>query len=443
MYRSEDELKHELATDYKHWIKGFGDKHQNYDEFDIRHLAWFVAGFFTAISFVLCCILTVDHLNHMHRPHLQVYVVRIVWMVPVYSVNACLGLLTTENAWLWSSMREFYEAFTIWNFFHLLFAMLGGEENTALMLKSREPSPAPWPFCCFGDMDKGRTFLYRVRFGVVQYVAIKPLVTIMTAISKFTKIYGENQWSADQTHIYLLTLTNLSQMVAMYCLVMFYVELRTELSHWSPLMKFMCIKMVVFFTYWQGLALSILTSTGVIKAHTQQFTHFTDIQVAEALQNVCIAVEMMFFALMHHYAFGVRQFWDPRQGATESCPALCHVVSFADMREDLTLMTTRHEYKRLRCCSTEYGTQRVEQHEPLTLASPPDSHLGHAMQLGFGDGEGATPICFTPESGQKFRRVHPDPDYQSSSTSALSGCAGLTQSTNDSIYLDKDRLDSL
>ena len=91
----------------------------------------------------------------------------------------------------------------------------------------------------------------------------------------------------------------------------------------------------------------------------------------------------------------------------------------------------------------EYGTQRVEQHEPLTLASPPDSHLGHAMQLGFGDGEGATPICFTPESGQKFRRVHPDTDYKSSSTSALSGCAGLTQSTNDSIYLDKDRLDSL
>ena len=54
-------------------------------------------------------------------------------------------------------------------------------------------------------MDKGRTFLYRyglsaasgseiyvgcrVRFGVVQYVAIKPLVTIMTAISKFTKVW--------------------------------------------------------------------------------------------------------------------------------------------------------------------------------------------------------------------------------------------------------------
>jgi len=425
-------VRDQVNSEYQHWIKGFGNDNENYDEFDIRHLAWFVAGFFTAVSLVLCCILTVDHLNHMHRPHLQVYVVRIIWMVPVYSVNACLALLTTENAWLWSSIREFYEAFTIWSFFHLLFAMLGGEENTALMLNSRLPSPHPWPFCCLGEMQKGRLFMYRVRFGVVQYVAIKPLVTIVTAISQWAGVYGENEWSVGCTHIYLLTITNLSQMVAMYCLVMFYVELRTELSHWSPLMKLLCIKMVVFFTYWQGLAFSILTTTGVIKNHTQQFTHFTDIQVAEGIQNVCIAVEMMFFALMHHYAFGVRQFWDPRQGSTKACPALLAVVSFTDMTEDLKLMTTRHEYKRLRCCTDNmgYGTRVKDQHEPLTIDQLAESHLGHPMQLGLGSGETACPVPQSITSPQLDAARH------SSSASVHPACS-KHQLEND---LDRDML---
>ena len=63
--------------------------------------------------------------------------------------------------------------------------------------------------------------------------------------------------------------------MALYCLVMFYAELHSDLSHWRPLPKFACIKMVVFFTYWQGLALSILTDQGVIKEHIPKFSHFT------------------------------------------------------------------------------------------------------------------------------------------------------------------------
>lgn len=342
----------------------------NYSDFDIRHVAWFIAGFFTAISFVLCIILTMDHLQNLHQAQLQTYVVRIIWMVPVYSTNACLGLLTTDMGWLWGSLREFYEAFTIWSFLHLLFAMLEGEERIVHLLQAKPASPYPWPFCCTGDVKKNESFVHRVRFGVTQYVAIKPLVTISVALSKYFEVYGENEWSAAKSHIYLLTITNISQMVALYCLVMFYAELHRDLADWRPLPKFACIKMVVFFTYWQGLALSILTDQGVIKAYTPKMTHFTDIQVSDGLQNLFLTIEMVVFAAMHHFAFGVRQFMMVDEPETSILQALCTVLTISDVTHDIRMVTRKQEYERLRCCSSEVPSAQ----EYGSTVHPSDDH---------------------------------------------------------------------
>ena len=37
----------------------------------------------------------------------------------------------------------------------------------------------------------------------------------------------------------------------MFCLIQFYIQLREDLAEHRPFMKVLCIKLVIFFSFWQ------------------------------------------------------------------------------------------------------------------------------------------------------------------------------------------------
>jgi hypothetical protein len=57
------------------------------------------------------------HLEFYNRPRLQIRVVRILWMVPIYAVDAWMSLRFKDAAFYIDPIRECYEAFVIYNFF--------------------------------------------------------------------------------------------------------------------------------------------------------------------------------------------------------------------------------------------------------------------------------------------------------------------------------------
>jgi hypothetical protein len=74
-----------------------------------------------------------------------------------------------------------------------------------------------------------------------------------------------------------------------------------------PIPKLLCIKLVVFFTFWQSIIISGFVDYGTIQA-TQTYS----VEEASAgLQDFIICIEMLIAAIGHHYAFPYMEFHDP------------------------------------------------------------------------------------------------------------------------------------
>ena len=75
-----------------------------------KHLiGWFSSAGFVLLTFPISMRLIVLHLTHWYIPRLQKYVVRIIWLIPVYSVESWLALRFKNQALYIETVRECYE----------------------------------------------------------------------------------------------------------------------------------------------------------------------------------------------------------------------------------------------------------------------------------------------------------------------------------------------
>lgn len=71
--------------------------------------------------------------------------------------------------------------------------------------------------------------------------------------------------------------------------------------------KFLCIKLIIFASYWQGFFLSILQWLGAIP---NDVPGYTPDNLAAAIQDALICCEMPIFAISHWYAFSWHDYAD-------------------------------------------------------------------------------------------------------------------------------------
>ena len=198
------------------------------------------------------------------------------------------------------------------SFVYYLIELLGGEEGLIHILESKD-NPAlgqhTFPISLIMETwELGEDFMLQCKHGVLQYVVFKVVATSLTLLFEFVGVYGEGQFHWMVAYPYLVTFQNVSVCYALYCLVMLYSAVDEELRHpinWRPLGKFLCVKGVVFFCWWQGVLIFYLEAHGII---SNAGSRWSAQDVAYGLIDYCIVLEMVLFAIAHSYTFTYKDY---------------------------------------------------------------------------------------------------------------------------------------
>lgn len=216
------------------------------------------------------------------------------------------------------------------------------------MMNGREPVNHLWPLHhCLPkvDISDPHTFL-AIKRGILQYAWLKPVLGLSAIIMKGTGVYKEGYLGLSSGYMWSGIIYNLSVTISLYSLGMFWVIMSKDLQPFRPMPKFLCIKLIIFASYWQGFFLSILVYFGAIPDDVEGYTPDN---LAAAIQDALICCEMPLFAVAHWYAFSWHDYADVTISAARMpvLYAIRDAFGIRDLIEDTkeTFSGNKYEYR--------------------------------------------------------------------------------------------------
>lgn len=247
--------------------------------------------------------------KNYRKPLLQRHVIRILMLVPIFSIASWASLTSLAVARWIDPLRDVYEAFVLYTFFQLLINFLGGERSLIILMHGRPPVDHLWPLDYVlpkVDISDPHTFL-SIKRGILQYAWIKPALAVATLVMKATDTFKEGLIQLDSGYMWTSIVYNISICWSLYDLALFWVCMSTDLQPFRPMPKFLVIKGIIFASWWQGFLLSILVWLGAIPSIGGGYTADN---LAAAIQDALICFEMPFFAIAQWYSFSWKDFAD-------------------------------------------------------------------------------------------------------------------------------------
>lgn len=323
-----------------------------------------LAGTFTMLGCLISGYHLTQHLRHYYKPDVQRRIMAVLWMVPIYGITSWLSLVVPKFEAIFGALRDCYEAYAVYTFIALLIAILEDgrgladllstltkhviEERNAVeeAVRTRQKRPAehlrpPFP-CCYEwhkPSQVAKAWLYQCRLMAMQFVITKPffsLVPFFMWMSGFDYddhppfVHQQVNWASPK--LYIMFLQNLSVAIAFTGLLSFYHGTEKDLAWCDPWPKFLCIKGVVFMTFWQGLVLQGMASLG-----------FVADRQATQIQNLLICIEMLLASLAHFYIFPYYEWEDGYKREKEKSVLLRDTLALRDFVTDMKMMVTRWE----------------------------------------------------------------------------------------------------
>ncbi|KAG8986795.1 hypothetical protein FRB90_003769, partial [Tulasnella sp. 427] len=256
----------------------------------------------------------IRHAHNYRVPGEQRQILRILYLPIVYAVFSFLSFRWFSSYTYLSLVEAIYEAFVLGSFLLLLVHYVaattaGGkaEEALANMPKIRMP---------ILKMSKHRgdpsnpAFLYKIKWAVLQYSVVKPIIAIVTAVTQAAGVLCQGTWNFHFASPYLRLVDLASMTCALYGLITFYLITKTLLAHRRPLPKFIAVKIIVFLGVVQNFIVSdqlstansfktlrALTTSQLSILYKHNAIHGTkmipDSNIVNGINTICTCIEMV------------------------------------------------------------------------------------------------------------------------------------------------------
>ena len=310
---------------------------------------------------VLTCLISMwhmtAHLRKFYQPDVQRKILAILWMSPIYAVTSWFSLVFHPAEGYLAIIKDGYEAYIIYQFLAFLIAVLGkGDRSKVVDLLARRADHLTPPFRLFGCCEilcykwfgccQGQPYednraladaiLLQCQAFALQFVFFRPFTTTGMVLLKQFDYYGPIEGVNSPTdyrspQFWLTVIQNISIFVAFAGLLKFYHAVDEDLAWCRPWPKFLCIKGVVFMTFWQGLAISVLGQvTDVANGGDAD-------EWAQSAQNFLICLEMLLFAIAHFYCFPTDE-WMEGYRVKHSRGAFGDSIALGDFFQDIKLI---------------------------------------------------------------------------------------------------------
>ncbi|KAJ6007679.1 hypothetical protein N7540_011655 [Penicillium herquei] len=307
-------VEHEKINETELWDGGL----------TFHDLSLVIGGVCALLACIVSIFLIMNHAMHYSKPIHQRHIIRILWMVPIYSIVAWLSILFYNDSVYFEVIGDCYEAFAISSFFSLLCAYIAPDLHSQKdYFRGIQPKPWVWPLnwfqkwaCCgskrgaWRNPRSGLTWFNVIWAGVFQYCIIRVLMTIVAVATQATGRYCEESLSPAFAYIWVVVIESVSVTIAMYCLIQFYIQIKDDIKEHSPFLKILSIKLVIFLSFWQSEVISLLMSSGIVSGSKKVNT----IDLKYSLPELLINIEMFIFAVLHLWAFPTKPYIITIQG---------------------------------------------------------------------------------------------------------------------------------
>lgn len=171
-------------------------------------LALVIASASTLVAVALSFFLIFMHATHYTKPNEQRHIIRILFMVPVYSLTSLLSLKYYWHAIYFTIISECYEAFAISAFFALMCHYIAPDlhEQKKFFRALTPIKPWVWPLdwfraCCCGQRGpwrtpaNGLTWFNIIWIGIYHYIVIRVACTITAVVTHYFHKVSAGPWN--------------------------------------------------------------------------------------------------------------------------------------------------------------------------------------------------------------------------------------------------------